>query len=355
LKTIENLQKQLPDGIDAAIILSEHNRRYFTGFAATDGILFVTRTRACLLEDFRYTEAAKAQAQGCEVILLENRRAQLLKLTQECGIKSVGVEARELPLAEFGRLKAELPEVRFDESSALHDVIDALRMIKLPFEIESTKRAQEITDAAFTHILPFIKPGVTERELSLEIEFFMRKNGASGPSFDLIVVAGENSSLPHGVPGTRKIKAGDFVTLDTGAIFGGYCSDMTRTVAVGGVSTGMRHVYDTVLHAQLEAEKEIKAGVKCNDIDKIARDIIDVAGYKGCFGHGLGHSVGLQIHENPRLSPLCGELLQENMLMTVEPGIYLEGKFGVRIEDLVLITKNGCEILTKSPKELMIL
>jgi Xaa-Pro aminopeptidase len=355
VKSIENLQQKLPKDIDAAIIVSDINRRYFTAFNATDGLLFVTRQRACLLVDFRYIEAARAQAQGCEVILLEDRNGQLKKLAAECGVKVAGVESREMTLAEFGRLRAGLPEVRIDASNDLNNVITMLRMIKEPYEIENIKKAQEITDAAFSHIIDFIKPGVSEQELALEIEYFMRKSGATGPSFDLIVVSGENSSLPHGVPGSRKIRNGDFVTMDTGAVVGGYCSDMTRTVAVGGVSGAMRHVYDTVLHAQLEAEQAIQAGLVCSDIDKIARGIIDSAGYRGCFGHGLGHSVGLFIHEEPRLSPLCDEILQKNMLMTVEPGVYLEGRFGVRIEDLVLITENGCEILTKSPKELMII
>jgi Xaa-Pro aminopeptidase len=355
LKAIESLQHHLPQGCDAAIIVSVHNRRYFAGFSSSDGLLFVTKSRACLLVDFRYIEAARASAQGCEVILLENRREQLLKLAQECCVTSAAIEARELPVAEFMRFKCELPTVRFDESTALSDTIERLRMIKQVYEIENVKKAQEITDEAFSHILKFIKPGVAERELALEIEYFMRSHGAESVSFDLIVVSGENSALPHGVPGTRKIKSGDFVTMDTGAVVGGYCSDMTRTVAIGCVSAAMRHVYDTVLRAQLAAEQAIHAGVMCSAVDKIARDIIYDAGYQGCFGHGLGHSVGLQIHEEPRLSPLCGELLMKNMLMTVEPGVYLEGMFGVRIEDLVLITDKGCEILTSSPKELMIL
>lgn len=355
MNAIEKLQHRLPDGVEAAIIVSEHNRRYFTGFAASDGLLFVTKDRACLFADFRYIEAAKAQANGCEVLLLKNLVEQLKQIAQECGVKTAGVEARELPLAEFSLFKSQLTDVALDDSSVLSDVIDELRMIKEPDELDRIRKAQVITDAAFDHILPFIKPGVTEQELSLEIEFFMRKNGASGPSFDLIVVSGEKTSLPHGVPGTRKIKAGDFVTMDTGAIYDGYCSDMTRTVAVGGVTSAMKHVYDTVLKAQLAAEDAIIAGAKCDAVDKIARDIIDNAGYRGCFGHGLGHSVGLQIHESPRLSPTCSVLLQENMMMTVEPGVYLEGKFGVRIEDLVVITKDGCEIMTKSPKELIIL
>ena len=355
MDAVKKLQLALPQELDAAIIITEHNRRYFSGFPATDGILFVTRDRACLIMDSRYIEAAKAQAKGCEVVLLTDRVSQLRKLAKDSGVKTVGIEARELPLADFNRLRGELPDVRFDDSTALSDVITSLRMIKEPEEIECIRKAQELTDAAYEHILPYIKPGVAERDLALELEFFMRKNGASGPSFDFIVVSGEKTSMPHGVPGERRIRSGEFVTMDTGAIFGGYCSDMTRTVAVGGASSAMKHVYATVLKAQLAAEDAIRAGERCDAVDKIARDIIYNAGYAGCFGHGLGHSVGLEIHENPRLSPSCGDKLASGMLMTVEPGIYLEGRFGVRIEDLVVVTDDGLEILTKSPKELTIL
>jgi Xaa-Pro aminopeptidase len=355
MDAVKKLQRAFPRGIDAAIILSEHNRRYLTGFPATDGILFVTPSRAVLIMDSRYIEAAKAGARGCEVALLTDRGEQLRALAAECGVKTAGVEARELPLAEFGALSRELPQVTLDRSCALSDAVSRLRMIKEPEETELIAKAQELTDAAYSHILPFIKPGVAERDLALEIEFFMRKNGASGPSFDLIVVSGEKTSLPHGVPGDRKIGSGEFLTMDTGAIFGGYCSDMTRTVAVGGASPAMRHVYDTVLRAQLAAEAAMKPGVRCDAVDKVARDIIYSAGYEGCFGHGLGHSVGLQIHEQPRLSPTCSDVLEEGMLMTVEPGIYLEGRFGVRIEDLVVVTHDGINILTRSPKELTVL
>lgn len=355
MRSLENLQRQMPPEIDAAIIFSRVNRQYLTGFRSSDGVFFVTRTSAVLIVDFRYIEAARAQAQGCEVVLLENRREQLLSLLSRHNVKTVGIEARELNLAEFNALRRDLPTVQVADTNALSDLIGALRTIKEPAEIECIKQAQDITDRAFSHILPFIKPGVAELDIALEIEFFMRKNGASATSFDLIVVSGENSSLPHGVPGDRKIQNGDFVTMDTGAVVGGYCSDMTRTVAVGDITDEMSRVYQTVLHAQLEAEKAIKAGVVCSSVDKIARDIIYEAGYRGCFGHGLGHSVGLEIHEEPRLSPPCAQTLRENMLMTVEPGIYLPGRFGVRIEDLVVVTESGCENLTQSPKELIVL
>ncbi|MFT9055420.1 MAG: aminopeptidase P family protein [Ethanoligenens sp.] len=349
------LMHALPDGLDAGLILSEHNRRYLTGFAATDGILLVTRTRAMLLMDSRYIEAAREEVRGCEVELLQNGVKQMEAFFKAEGVRTLGVESRELPVAELNRFRPLFPDITFDDGNALNDTILRLRMVKGTEELDAIRRAQVITDDAYKHILPFLKPGAAERDLALEIEYFMRQNGASGPSFDLIVVSGENSSRPHGVPGARKLQAGDFITMDTGAIVDGYCSDMTRTVALGFVTDEMRKVYDTVLAAQLAAEQALAPGKTGSEVDKIARDIIYGAGYEGCFGHGLGHSVGLQIHEEPRLSPACHETLQSGMMMTIEPGIYLEGRFGVRIEDLAVLTDNGCEILTQSPKELLVL
>lgn len=349
------LQNVLPEGIDAGLILSEHNRRYLTGFAATDGILMVTRTRAALLMDSRYIEAAREEAKGCEVVLLERAVEQMKAFFRAEKVHTVGIEARELPVAELNKFRGLFPDLAFDQGNALNDSILRLRMIKNAEELDAIRRAQKITDDAYKHILPFLKPGAAERDIALEIEYFMRQNGASGPSFDLIVVSGENSSRPHGVPGGRELQAGDFVTMDTGAIVDGYCSDMTRTVAIGFATDEMRKVYDTVLAAQMAAERALAPGKRGSEVDQVARSLIYGAGYEGCFGHGLGHSVGLQIHEEPRLSPLCHEMLQSGMMMTIEPGIYLEGRFGVRIEDLAVLTDGGCEILTQSTKELCVL
>lgn len=352
---LQQFQNRLPEGADCAVILSEVNRRYFTGFPSSDGILFVTRDNAWFLTDFRYIEAARKEARGCDVVLLENRAKQLSGLVKHCRAKTAAIESTELSVSEFNRLKRELPELSFDGSDKLSSLIKNLRMIKTEDELKKIKTAQEITDAAFEHILGMIKPGVTERSLALEIEYFMKKNGAKGPSFDLIVITGEKTSMPHGVPGGAAVAEGDFVTMDIGAVYDGYCSDMTRTVAVGRIGEEQKRVYETVLKAQLSSIKAIRAGANCSDVDKIARDIIDSAGYKGCFGHGLGHSVGLEIHEEPRFSPSCDTVLENNMVMTVEPGVYLEKKFGVRIEDLVVVENGGLKNLTKSPKELIIL
>ncbi len=349
------LMRLLPEGTDAGLVLSEVNRRYLTGFDATDGILMLTRSRAVLLMDSRYIEAAREQAKGCEVVLRENAADQMADFFKKEQVKRAAVEVRELPVAEFARFKSLFPDVVFSMDGAFNDAILSLRACKGPEELDAIRRAQKITDDAYKHILPFLKPGARERDLALEIEYFMRQNGASGPSFDLIVVSGENSSRPHGVPGDRKLRDGDFVTMDTGAVVDGYCSDMTRTVAIGHATDEMRRAYETVLTAQQAAEEALAPGKTGREVDKVARDLIYAAGYEGCFGHGLGHSVGLEIHEEPRLSPSCGTVLRSGMMMTVEPGVYLEGRFGLRIEDLTVLTEDGCEILTKSPKKLLVL
>jgi len=239
--------------------------------------------------------------------------------------------------------------------SILSDTVNQLRRVKTEDEILNIKYAQSITDKAFSHILEYIKPGKTEKEIALELEFFMRANKSEGVAFETIVVSGKNSSLPHGVPTDKPLEYGDFITMDFGAAFGGYCSDMTRTVALGGVDEKQELVYNTVLKAQNAVLENIGNGKKCRDMDKIARDLINSAGFEGCFGHGLGHSLGLEIHENPACNTRDDTILIPGMLMTVEPGIYIENTFGVRIEDLVVIRENGYENLTTSPKELIIL
>ncbi len=355
MNNIEKLQAKLKSDDYAAIVYSPHNRFYFTNFPSTDGILFVCKQAAVFLIDSRYVEAAKKESHDCEVVLLAATAKQLRELVSKYGVKTVGIEANDLSVSQAERFKNMLPDAQMDMSETLSDIILKLRMIKTPEEIKSLQKAQDITDAAFKHILTVLKPGISERDIALEIEYFMKKNGALGPSFELITVSGENTSRPHGVPGDRKLQTGDFVTLDIGDVVDGYCSDMTRTVAIGKITDEQKKVYDTVLKAQTESEAALFPGKRCNDIDKIARDIIDNAGYRGCFGHGLGHSVGIQIHEDPRLSPNCSTILEPGMVMTVEPGIYLEGKFGVRIEDMTLITENGYMVFTKSPKKLIIL
>ena len=351
---IEQAMKCLPDGIDAALISSPENRRYFTGMPSSAGVVVITREKSYFLIDFRYIEAAREKVKGIQVVLLNKMRDQLQEIFLRHGIQRIGVEDAFLPLAEFSSYEKCFPQLEFVKNSGVSGLLSALRMRKDEEELRCIREAQRITDAGFSHILDYIKPGRTERDIALELEFFMRRMGSEGTAFDFIVVSGKNSSMPHGVPTEKAVAHGDFITMDFGGVIDGYRSDMTRTIAVGDVTEEQRVVYDTVLKAQLAALSAISSGKECASIDKIARDIIE-QDYPGCFGHGLGHSVGLFIHEEPRLSPGCHTVLGPGVMMTVEPGIYLAGKFGVRIEDLVIVRENGIENLTKSPKNLIVL
>ena len=340
---------------EAALVTSDINRMYLSGFKSSAGTVLLTKNRAILLIDFRYFEKAKDEVKGLEVILCEKLYSQITEILKEQNIKTVYVENETTTLSAFDRIKKNLSDFDISESGILSQKLSNMRMIKTEKEIECIKEAQRITDEAFTYICTKIRKGVSEKEIALDMEFFMRKMGSEEVSFDFIVVSGKNSSLPHGVPTDKLFEKGDFITMDYGAVVNGYRSDMTRTVALGEVSDKQKEVYNTVLKAQLESLKAIKAGEKCCDIDKIARDIITDKGYGKCFGHGLGHSVGLEIHESPAFSPKDETVLKSGMIMTVEPGIYIENEFGVRIEDMVAVTENGCVNLTNSKKELIIL
>lgn len=355
---VERLTERLIGGDPqkAALVFSEHNRRYFTQFPATDGALFVTAEKAYLLMDFRYEEAARYQAENCEVVGFDSMMEKLGELIRLHGTKAVYLEMEMLSVAQAKRFEGAFSKLGVQSliTPELDDAIRELRMIKSPEEVRKIEASQAITDAAYEHILPYIKEGVTERELALEIEFFMRKQGAENVAFAPIVVAGKNGSLCHGVPSDNTVKKGDLITMDTGALLDGYHSDMTRTVALGQISEEQKAIYDTVLKAQLAVIDSVKPGMRCCDVDKVARDIIE-KDYPGTFGHGLGHGVGFEIHESPRFSKLDSTLCAEGMVITDEPGIYIPAKYGVRIEDMLLITADGCRSLTKSPKELVIL
>jgi Xaa-Pro aminopeptidase len=247
-------------------------------------------------------------------------------------------------------------ETKVSPSDALSARLADLRSVKRRDELNSIVTAQRIAEKAFDDILNFIKAGVTEKEIAALLEYKMKQYGAEGIAFDTIAVSGANSSLPHGVPTDKKVEAGDFITMDFGAVINGYCSDMTRTVAVGFVTDEMAKVYDTVLRANINTEKNIRAGITCKDADALARDVINEAGYGDFFGHGTGHGVGLLIHEKPTLSPKAEKTkLRAGQVVTDEPGIYLPEKFGVRIEDMLYVRKNDCKNLTKAPKHLIIL
>ncbi len=353
-KRIEKLKTFLEEK-QAVILFQKPNRLYFSGFASSAGTVIITKENAYLLVDFRYYEKAKSSVKNLTVILCEKLYFQLNEILTMENIKTVFLETETISISKFNSLKQALPRIEVSEKDYIENAIVKIRSIKDSYELDSIKKAQTITDNAFTYILDRIKVGRTEKEIALELEFFMRKNGADGIAFDTIAISGKNTSLPHGVPTDKVIEEGDFFTMDFGATYNGYCSDMTRTVAVGEVTEKQRFVYDTVLKAQTEVLKEIREGMVCKKIDSVARNIIYNSGFEGCFGHGLGHSVGLEIHESPSFNTRDETELQSGVIITVEPGIYLENEFGVRIEDMVYVTNNGCINLTKSPKELIIL
>lgn len=351
---IDKIKAEL-DNRSALLVTSDSNRFYLTGFKSSAGIVFITKEKAYFLIDFRYIEKAKSVVNSCEVILMQRLDEQLSKLCNQHKIKNMYLETSDISLSTLQRYRKMLPKVKILEDGKFDRLIEEMRSIKTKDELSCIMKAQELTDKTFSYILDRIKIGRTEREIMLDMEFYMRKLGSEGVSFDFIVVSGKNSALPHGVPTDKPIENGDFITMDFGAVVNGYRSDMTRTIAVGDITDKQRAVYDTVLKAQQLALDAIKAGAVCKDIDKLARDYIYQSGYEGCFGHGLGHSVGIDIHENPNFNLSCDKVLQPGNIMTVEPGIYLENQFGVRIEDMVCVEENGCLNLTHSPKELIIL
>lgn len=352
-RIVEEIRKLLPaDG--AALIASVPNRFYVTGFETSDGYVYISQKQAVFLIDFRYVEKAREIVKSCRVQLSTAPMKELAELCAADGTKTLFVENEYISMSALKSLQEALCGVEIPADTRLDDTLRDLRSIKNEHELSLIKQAQKLTDDTFTYILGQIAPGRTEREIMLDMEFYMRRLGSEGVSFDFIVVSGKNSSLPHGVPTDKKVERGDFLTMDFGAVVDGYRSDMTRTVAVGEVSDEQRRVYETVRRAQQAAIDAVKPGLVCRDVDKIARDIIYGAGYEGCFGHGLGHSVGIEIHERPNFNTRCDTVLKAGTIMTVEPGIYLENRFGVRIEDMVYVTPEGCIDLTGSPHELIV-
>ncbi|MBP3249335.1 MAG: aminopeptidase P family protein [Ruminococcus sp.] len=350
---IERLFESLPTDIDAALITSDVNRRYFTGMKSSDGTVLAFRDKAYLLIDFRYIEKARATVTAAEVIEQKKIYQQLAQLLRDHGAKSVAIEAQTLTVSRLNYLRNAIKDVEFVASDLLSNAINNLRAVKDEEELDCIIKAQRIAETALEELLPFIKVGVTEREIALELNRLMFLHGAEDLSFETIVLSGANTSMPHGVPSDKKVEEGDFVLMDFGAVYNGYHSDMTRTVCVGQPTEEMRRVYEIVLDAQVTAIHAAKAGITGQALDLIARGIIEDAGYGDCFGHSLGHGVGLEIHEKPNASPNYKLPLSKGAVVTVEPGIYIAGKFGVRIEDFVILTENGCENITKCAKNLV--
>lgn len=345
---IETLGAHFPDGVDAFITSDEKTCFYLSEFLFSDGLVFVTKKNAYLFTDFRYIEAAEAETVGCH-ISVGSRYEEIRGIIAEEGIKTIGFEDDLLSVAGLERFKKEFPSCGF---VPMGGTVRTLAEYKTEREMELVRGAQAITDEAFSAVLSLLRPDMTETDVAAEIEYQMKKRGASGTNFDTIAVSGTNSARPHGVPRPVTLEKG-FLTMDFGCIWRGYCSDMTRTVVIGRADDEMKKVYDTVLAAQRAALDAVREGMTGAELDRVARDLINAAGYEGCFGHGLGHGVGIYIHENPRVSPAGKTKLAKGHIFTVEPGIYLKGKYGVRIEDMVQMTENGPVDITKSPKELI--
>jgi Xaa-Pro aminopeptidase len=339
-------------GIDGILITSPFNRRYISNFTGTAGVVLISADKAQFLTDFRYIEQATKQCQGFEIIKITGTIPEEVAVqAKKLGIQKLGFEEDFLTYSSFKLYDKEMEA----ELVPISGVIEKLRLIKTDSELKILKVAADIADAAFKHILDFISPGKTELEVSNELEFFMRRAGATSSSFDTIVASGHRSALPHGVASDKVIEAGDIVTMDYGCYYNGYVSDITRTVAVGEPNAKLKEIYDIVLEAQLRGMAGIKPGLTGKEADAITRDYITEKGYGEFFGHSTGHGIGLEIHEGPGLSMKSDVVLEPGMVVTCEPGIYIPGLGGVRIEDDTLITKDHNEALTHSTKELIIL
>ena len=352
---MKNLDKYLSllDGeVDGLLLTSRYSRHYGAEFDIAEGAAIVTKAGCRYFTDSRYIESAQNNLKGFEVICVDG--IGYFKLLNDAiadfGVSNLGYEEAYLTVAELMGYEKHLNA----KLTPFNKEISGFRGVKEDWELELMRKAQQIADKAFAEVLPRIRVGMTELELQAELIYCMYKNGAHGLSFDPIVVSGPNSSMPHGVAGERKIREGDFITMDFGVLYMGYCSDMTRTVAVGYATEEMQMVYNTVLEAQLAGLAVTKAGVPGKDIDGAARKVISDAGYGAYFGHGYGHSLGLEIHESPSPNARNDQPMPLHAVASAEPGIYLPGKFGVRIEDCVIYTEDGYENLATSPKNLII-
>jgi Xaa-Pro aminopeptidase len=351
MSRLERMRKKMhEEKIDAYVIIRPENGRYLSGFSGGEATLYITAEKAFLLTDFRYIEQAKTQSPEFEVIKTgQDHFESLAEIGKQA--QRVGFEGDFVTYLNFGKLKNAFPQA---ELLSLPNLVSYLRSVKDQAEIETIRQAVRIADDAFSLVLKSIEIGQTEEEIGLDLEYSMRQAGASGGSFEFIVASGVRSALPHGTATSKTVHFGEFLTMDFGAIYQGYCSDITRTVYLGQPEEKHREVYEIVLAAQRAGIAAVAPGRTGKEVDAVARKIITDAGYGEYFGHGLGHSVGLAIHEGPNLNMREERVLEPGMVITVEPGIYIPDWGGVRIEDIVLVTKDGCEVLTQAPKEFII-
>lgn len=355
MKNLEKYLSLLNEEVNGLLLTSRYSRHYAAEFDIAEGVAIVSKKGCRYFTDSRYIEAAQKGIKGFEVIMTDREHPYTQLINEaigDFGITALGYEEHYLTVEEMDSYESKLNVKVF---IGMHAQISGFRAVKEDWELANMRKAQEIADKAFSEVCTRIKAGMTEKQLQAELIYCLYKNGGEGLSFDPIVVSGPNTSLPHGVATDRVIREGDFITMDFGTLYHGYCSDMTRTVAVGYVTDEMEKVYNTVLQAQLAGIAATRAGVKGKDVDAAARQVITDAGYGDYFGHGYGHSLGLEVHEAPNCSPSGETVMEAGMVSSAEPGIYLPGKFGVRIEDVVVFTADGCENITHSPKKLIIL
>ena len=357
MNRIERLREKLKaEKLDGILLLNDSNIRYMSNYTGSDAYAIITEQTSALITDSRYTEQAEEECKFFEVIRwgkpLMGLHETIKDVCTKSGIKKMAFERQHVTFEMYEKLSKALPEVELIPTSGL---VEDLRSIKDEEEIGCIRKAAKFADEAFVEILKYIKPGVSEKDIERELQYLIKKQGADDVGFPSIVASGKRSSLPHAIPSDKKIEYGDFVTLDFGAMYKGYRSDMTRTIIVGAADDKQREIYEILKAAQVAASKAIKAGVPCKVADASARDYIINAGYGDNFGHGLGHGVGLDIHEEPYLSHSSEKTLEAGNIVTVEPGIYLPNWGGVRIEDTVVVCENGIEVMTNSSKELIVI
>ncbi len=352
---LDKLISWLPSDNDAALITSGVSKHYLTDFGSEDGTLLVTKGGAYFIIDARYFEHTEQQVTDpqCKVILQKQLYDQIGELFGKHNITNLFIEDEYMNVAQLSDLKRRFSGITIDTSNRLSDYMGSMRIIKTDEEIACITKAQRIAEAAFTKLLSNMRVGQTEKQIAAYLEFFMLELGSDGKSFDTIAASGVNSACPHAVPTDKPVKEGDFLTLDFGATYKGYHSDMTRTVVFGKPTDEMKNIYNAVWGANSDAIKAVRADISCKLVDNVARSTLDAWGYEQYFTHGLGHGVGLEIHEAPNVSSRSGTTLKEGMIITIEPGVYIPGKYGVRIEDMCVVTKEGCKIITDTPKTLI--
>ncbi len=350
-KTLQALLDE--ERLDCVMLSSRENTRYFTGFSGTESLTALSVNGSTLLVDSRYSEQAASQCAGQEIVEIQGSKLRgFAKIALERKWRRIGVEDHDLTVSAYRELQELLPDIQLVSSSSR---INKQRWSKDETEIEKIKKAVDLADRAFDELLSQIKIGMTENEVAARLEFLMRLHGASGPSFETIVASGARSALPHGVATDKELVRGNTVVLDFGCVYQGYCSDITRTIFLGEPDRRMLEIYEIVLNAQLTAESAIRAGMTGQACDASARRVIDEAGYAQYFGHSLGHSLGLLIHENPNFSPSCLDPIPAGAVLSVEPGIYLPGLGGVRIEDVGVVRTDRFDVLTQSTKRVIVL